>query len=210
MSGGGRPPERPHRQAWAILALGAALLVFRWAVGQLPAWRMSIGGMEIGDVLIYCVAPALLLPLLGENPLTYLRVGRVRAIRWALCGALAVVALSAYLLAHHAPFRRYYATGTPSGRYVLQSLLTVACIEFFFRGVLVQRPFRAFGWPAILWSTVLYGLIHLGKPNAELAGSFVFGAGLTYLAVQSGSIWYGVLLHWLLAVGAVSLIAAAQ
>ena len=42
-------------------------------------------------------------------------------------------------------------------------------------------------------------MIHFGKPGIETFGSFPVGLALGYLAARSGSIWYGVLLHWTIA-----------
>lgn len=196
--------------AWAILAGGAVVLVLRSAV---PAWlaaSVSVGGMEMADLVFYVLIPAMLLLAVGEDPLPYVSSGHPWVVRWPLLGALGAVAVCSWLLADHGPFRGYYAAATPSGRFAVQSLLAIASIEFFFRGALLQRPYRSLGWPAVAWSTALYVLIHLGKPPAEVGGSVVFGAGLAYLAVRSGSIWYGVALHWFLALGVAALIAASR
>lgn len=198
------------RAAWAILAGGAVVLAVRFAMPASLTGLLSVGGMEMTDVLLYVALPALLLLAAGENPLGYVGIGDPRAVRWWLLAAMAAVLVSAVLLAWHAPFRAYYAAARPSGRFLVQSLIAITSVEFFFRGALLQRPYQVLGWPAVAWSTALYVLIHVGKPPAELGGSVLFGAALAYLAVRSRSIWYGVALHWLLAVGVAVAISATR
>ncbi|HIJ66642.1 MAG TPA: CPBP family intramembrane metalloprotease [Candidatus Hydrogenedentes bacterium] len=72
--------------------------------------------------------------------------------------------------------------------------------EFFFRGLLLFGFKRRYGtYAGVLASMIPYVLVHFGKPEIETFGSFPVGLALAYLAARTGSIWYGVLLHWSIA-----------
>ncbi len=73
-------------------------------------------------------------------------------------------------------------------------------VEYFFRGFLIFGLFHRFGSAAILFSMVPYVMIHFTKPPSEAAGSIIAGILLGYMALRSGSIWGGFLLHWLVGI----------
>lgn len=68
-------------------------------------------------------------------------------------------------------------------------------LEFFFRGVLLQGLRRALGANAIFVMLVPYCMIHYGKPILETTGAIVAGLVLGTLALRTGSIWCGALIH---------------
>ncbi|MBK8505903.1 MAG: CPBP family intramembrane metalloprotease [Saprospiraceae bacterium] len=68
--------------------------------------------------------------------------------------------------------------------------------EFFFRGFLLFGLNKSLGPQlAILIQTVSSCLVHLGKPEGEVLGAILVGILFGILALRSGSIWYGWLLH---------------
>jgi hypothetical protein len=67
--------------------------------------------------------------------------------------------------------------------------------EIFFRGFLILAFVRLLGRGAILPMAVFYVAIHLGKPLGECISSFFGGALLGIFALETRSIWGGVLLH---------------
>jgi membrane protease YdiL (CAAX protease family) len=69
------------------------------------------------------------------------------------------------------------------------------CLEFFFRGFLLYGCKAAFGANAILVMGLPYLMIHFAKPWPEAGGAILFGLFLGMLALRSGSIWGGVLVH---------------
>ncbi len=69
-------------------------------------------------------------------------------------------------------------------------------VEFFFRGFLLFGLFPRIGNMAILVSTIPYVMVHFAKPPGEATGSIIAGILLSYMALRSGSIWGGFLLHW--------------
>lgn len=78
-------------------------------------------------------------------------------------------------------------------------------IELFFRGFLVLALYRLCGSHCILPIACFYCSIHLGKPLPEAISSFFGGALLGIVAMNTGSIWGGLLVHlgiaWLMEIG---------
>lgn len=68
-------------------------------------------------------------------------------------------------------------------------------IEFFFRGFLLLAFFRAFGWSCLLPMACFYVSIHFGKPLGETISSFFGGSILGIIAIRTGSIAGGIIVH---------------
>jgi membrane protease YdiL (CAAX protease family) len=90
-----------------------------------------------------------------------------------------------------------------------QYLATFVAVEFFFRGYLLFGLRRLLGSLSIFAAMVPYCLVHVLKPPSEALGSIVAGVLLGTLALRTGSIWCGVLLHSFIAL-AMDLLAAWQ
>jgi membrane protease YdiL (CAAX protease family) len=75
--------------------------------------------------------------------------------------------------------------------YGLQFLL----LELFFRGFMTFALARVIGSLGLFVMVVPYAMIHGNKPIAECLGSIVAGIALGTIALRTGSIWGGVLLH---------------
>ena len=70
--------------------------------------------------------------------------------------------------------------------------------EFLFRGFLLFPLYEYLGPVANLIQGTLCAVTHMNKPWVEFYGSFPFALLLGYLARKTGSVWYGVYVHWLL------------
>lgn len=68
-------------------------------------------------------------------------------------------------------------------------------IEFFFRGFLLLAFYRHFGWGCLLPMACFYVTIHFGKPLGETISSFFGGTILGILAIRTGSIAGGIIVH---------------
>jgi membrane protease YdiL (CAAX protease family) len=68
-------------------------------------------------------------------------------------------------------------------------------LELFFRGFMAFGLARVMGSLALFVMVVPYAMIHGNKPLAECLGSIVAGIALGTIALRTGSIWGGVLLH---------------
>lgn len=68
-------------------------------------------------------------------------------------------------------------------------------IEFFFRGYLLTALRPAMGAASIFVMCIPYLMIHFPKLAPEAGGAILFGLFLGILALQSRSIWGGVMVH---------------
>lgn len=68
-------------------------------------------------------------------------------------------------------------------------------IEFFFRGFLLLAFYRHFGWGCLLPMACFYVSIHFGKPLGETISSFFGGTILGILAIRTGSVAGGIIVH---------------
>ena len=68
-------------------------------------------------------------------------------------------------------------------------------IEYFFRGFLLLAFYRHFGWGCILPMACFYVAIHFGKPLGETISSFFGGTILGILAIRTGSVAGGIIVH---------------
>ncbi|MCC7493091.1 MAG: CPBP family intramembrane metalloprotease [Fimbriimonadaceae bacterium] len=68
--------------------------------------------------------------------------------------------------------------------------------EFFFRGWMLFRLERHCGPTAIVWQTIPFVLLHIGKPGPEFHSSLLAGLVLGWLAWRGRSCWPCFLLHF--------------
>ena len=68
-------------------------------------------------------------------------------------------------------------------------------IEFFFRGFLLLAFYRHFGWGCLMPMACFYVTIHFGKPLGETISSFFGGTILGILAIRTGSVAGGIIVH---------------
>jgi len=74
-------------------------------------------------------------------------------------------------------------------------------LEFFFRGFLLHGLKRRLGYPAVWVMIVPYVMIHFDKPFVECLGAIVAGFVLGTLSLQTGSMWWGAVIHTTVAWG---------
>ncbi len=107
----------------------------------------------------------------------------------------------------HYPLYRDYGMAKEYGIAVWKSLTLFEVgygfflfqIELLFRGFLVLSLSRELKGKAIFPASIVYGLVHLGKPLAECLSSVLGGYVLGIVAYKHKSIWLGVLVHVVLA-----------
>ena len=122
---------------------------------------------------------------------------------WALyAGMLSVVLPLTCLAASSASFLRTYPKYAGAGESLQQLLLWEAAysfqflmLEFFFRGFLIFALARCMGSLAIFVMVIPYAMIHLNKPLPECLGAIVTGIVLGTVALRTGSIFGGVIVH---------------
>ena len=172
---------------------------------------LSFSYWSVAKLLGYGVFPMLHIALRG---------GRLRDFGLALGGASAVdetirlpwARMYLYLLCAILPlvfavsFAQSFQQNYPFYRQASRSffdfvvweaeyLSTFVAVEYFFRGYLLFGLRRYLGSLALFVSMVPYCLIHVLKPAPEAIGSIFAGLLLGTLALCTGSLWAGVLLH---------------
>jgi len=102
------------------------------------------------------------------------------------------------------PAMRGYYPSDPSARESIPGLLVYCAIlgfymvgwESFWRGSLLFGLARCWGpLAAILFGGLPFFLLHRGKPETEMVGSFVVGCLLSWFCWRGKSLWPGVILH---------------
>ena len=78
---------------------------------------------------------------------------------------------------------------------LLFALVPAVVEELIFRGVILHG-FRKFGfWQAIIFSSILFALIHANIQ--QFAYTFIFGAVLAYLVLKTGSLLASMIIHFI-------------
>ena len=73
-------------------------------------------------------------------------------------------------------------------------------LEAFFRGFLLFGLARRFGYYSVVIMTIPYCMIHFNKPLSETLGAIFAGMILGVLALRTKSFYWGVLLHFAVAI----------
>ena len=69
--------------------------------------------------------------------------------------------------------------------------------EWFYRGFLTHGLARGYGaWTAVALQALAFGIMHIGKPAPEIAGSFIAGVALGIVALRTRSFVPCFLTHW--------------
>ncbi|MEC9092137.1 MAG: ABC transporter permease subunit/CPBP intramembrane protease [Planctomycetota bacterium] len=95
---------------------------------------------------------------------------------------------------------RQWRTVSPVLVILCLSVIPAVCEEIFFRGVLLRSIFpRNKAWVAVLLSSLIFGVFHTlsltDLSSQKFLPSFLAGIILAWLAIKSGSILPGMLLH---------------
>lgn len=172
---------------------------------------LSFSYWSVAKLLGYGVFPMLHIALRGGRLGEFgLALGGASAVDekirlpWArmylvlLCGILPLV----FAVSFSQSFQRNYPFYRQASRsyfdflvWEAEYLSTFVAVEYFFRGYLLFGLRRYLGSLALFVSMVPYCLIHVLKPAPEAIGSIFAGLLLGTLALCTGSLWAGVLLH---------------
>ena len=172
---------------------------------SLPA-NHNIPGHFNHALLSHLVYPVLILLLIRKNPIRNgLGFGNWRkGLCLSFLASIAVL-LSCFFFARVPAMQSYYfsprwGAGIP-GAIMLAEWKRISQLvgwEFLFRGFLLFPLYEYIGPMANLIQATLCAVTHMHKPLVEFYGSFPFALLLGYLARKTGSVWYGVYVHWLL------------
>lgn len=198
--------------ALAVTPPGAAPLT-RLVTGATPVPMLDYGLRFAAAAVLLGIAPVLALRLRGGN-LHEIGVRRAKRIRPVLVIVACTIAALVGFLSHRNPqLAAFYPFGRPDSLEWVRSplgmtahvLAYVCCYylpwELTFRGALLfpLLPRRGAGaagvLPAITPQALASTLLHIGHPAVEMAAAFPFGLALGMLAVRTGSIVPGLLIH---------------
>jgi hypothetical protein len=130
-----------------------------------------------------------------------LRVSGLRAHAWLYALFIVFMVPILLIVSRQPDFGAYYPICAHAGRSWVEFLGWEVVyvgqfvgLEMFFRGWWI-RTTRIFGVGAIFTMAVPYSMIHFGKPYLEVCSAVIAGVVLGSLAIQTRSIWAGVLVH---------------
>lgn len=205
-----------------ILVTIAMLLQSVWQGGfSWEEWRMRVETFQRYDTFSsllqnmlcyfsYMFVPFILLAFcLKKNPFTVVPIRRIREKKWlpaAVILSLAVAFVSALVLIYIETFLGFLhlhlnlpdVTPPMEPRLVVLyvlffCVLAPLCEEFIFRGVILQSLRRYGNGFAILFSSLLFAMMHGNVGQFPLA--FLVGLILGYFVIRFDSIWATVLMH---------------
>lgn len=206
--------RQPTPTAGAAVFCGMLILVLRFFLGlgfAEPKDFASFGRLVLATQLLVVLAPAagLSLVLVRSRKQTFLlRWPRTAALGAAALLAVAlhpvIVALDASLLRLYPPSERTLQTLLGWQELILQAplwqrlllvaLLPAVCEELAFRGfILCGLRHLGHKWRAIIYAALFFGLTH-GILQQSITASLL-GAVLGYVAVQTASIYPGMVFH---------------
>lgn len=126
-----------------------------------------------------------------------------RTRRTAMLSALALLAAVAPLplLALRPEFKEFYALpdAALAGASLVLALAYYAAEEFFFRGPFLFALRARVGAFAVPVASLVFALLHAGKPPLEILYAAYLGAILSLLALRTGSFLPSAAVHWLAA-----------
>ena len=155
-------------------------------------------------IITFVVIPVLVIKLGLREPLKNygLGFGKLKKhIKWYLllvAPILCFVVIVSFRddFTNHYPFYKLaYRSWFDLVAWEILYLVQFFCVEFFFRGFIIQGCRPTFGVNAIFVMIVPYLMIHFSKPWLEASGAIFFGLFLGMLAFYSRTIWGGVMVH---------------
>lgn len=175
------------------------------ALGQHPFIRLiGMAWWSGWHVITFLLIPLLTIKFVFKEPIKNygLGVGRLKQdLKWYLL-LVAPILCFVVIVSFRDDFSSHYPFYGLANRswfdliaWEILYLLQFICVEFFFRGFILQACRPAFGVNAIFIMIVPYMMIHLPKLWLEATGSILFGLFLGVLALHTRSIWGGVLVH---------------
>ena len=151
-------------------------------------------------VFLYLIVPLLIIVVLfRENPNEYgFSLGDWKlGILYTVIGILFMAPVIYYLGSGDASMQKYYEPylrGLP-----WTTFLDLVGWEFFFRGWILFAYARKFGHDALWLQAVPFALAHIGKPEIETLSTIFGGFAFGWVAWQTESFVWPLLIHWFIA-----------
>ena len=219
-------PNATPRSRWVwALAISPALLVLNWyfarpdtmgLMGRTNSFMVVSGprmdarlAFLLTFVLLGVVSAALARPILGKRPMSLgMGPGNARMGGAMLLAGVPICVLVGYLNAGNESLAAVYplnhsvtlalAVFVP---HVVFYFLYYLGFEYHFRGFLLLGLQDRLGpHAANVMQAGLVTLVHVGKPGIELAAAFPASLLFGWITLRTGSIWYALVLHWVVGV----------
>lgn len=178
-------------------------------LGGNPEWTAALY-VFLSSFVLFGLVPVLIIRFVfGERLSEYgFRLGDLRFGLTALAVLAPLFVASAYPSASMPEFRAEYplyrGAGDGWNSFALHALsygLFYIGWETYFRGFMQFGLRGSFGdWNSILIQVLASCLVHIGKPAAETFSSILGGLVWGILAFRTGSLFYGLIIHWMLGV----------
>ena len=153
---------------------------------------------DFSTFLFYAVFPILvILIVLRKNPLNFgLGIGNFR-IWWKYVLITCLIAAGVLYACSFIPsLQKYYKQENINFlHYFLVNCLSLAAIEYMYRGFLLFGLKEKFKEGSILIQTIPFVLMHLGKPEVETISCLFTGILFGYMAYRGKSFWPAFLIH---------------
>jgi membrane protease YdiL (CAAX protease family) len=168
-------PEVVAYLYWGVTSLAlwvlAPVVIIRWMIGGSPGeWGFRLHGIR--------------------------RHFRVYGLMYLVMFPLLLWASSLPSFRSYYPFYKQAADGGSAfWLYEIGYAAQFVGVEAFFRGFLTFGLAKRFGLLGIVFMTLPYTMIHLGKPAPEVFGAVIAGLVLGYVALRAKSFVPGVFLH---------------
>jgi len=155
-------------------------------------------------IITFVLIPLLVIKMVLKEPLSHYGLGfgdLKRDYKWYLL-LVSPILFFVFLVSFREDFTSHYPFYDLAYRswadliaWEVLYLVQFFCVEFFFRGFIIQTLRPSFGVNAIFVMIVPYMMLHFTKPWLEATGAILFGLFLGVLAFRSRSIWGGVMVH---------------
>jgi membrane protease YdiL (CAAX protease family) len=181
------------------------IIVMGTLLPMMDYYNHRITGTKAYDRLIlYFVIPMLvMLLLLRDRPADYgFQLGNWRkglVLTFIACAAMAAIL---WFVAREPSMQKFYAAKAPDNPLYLIYITAVDLIgwEFMWRGFMLFGMAAVLGPGAAIWlQAVPFAFMHLNKPELEALTTLFGGAAFGYVAWQTGSFVYPLLIHWFIA-----------
>jgi len=155
-------------------------------------------------VITFVLIPIFIIKIVLKESLTHYGLGLgnlKRDIKWYLLLVtpilffVVLVSFREDFTSHYPFYKLAYRSWVDLIAWEFLYLLQFFCVEFFFRGFIIQTLRPSMGVNAIFIMIVPYLMLHFTKPWLEATGAILFGLFLGVLAFRSRSIWGGVMVH---------------
>ncbi len=188
-----------RHKPWIILGTSAALLIIDRA--------FTFTTMVFDSLLLFFVVPlAVTLLFFTGSPRDYgLCPGKVKTGLILAAGGVFLSFLTTYLsVRYSSQIQKHYGQAVVTAPAIIRVFLYMTGWEFLFRGYLLFGLKERWGpWRANIVQTILFTLIHIGKPPLETVSCLVSGLLFGYVSLKSESFWPMVIIHSAIMISAV-------